>query len=67
MIVIVYDRKGNNAIEKTKEILNNLTFSKIEKYVIHTKKDYDERKNALDINLSNSNIAIGIAIINGLK
>jgi asparagine synthase (glutamine-hydrolysing) len=67
MIVIVYDRKGNNAIEKTKEILNNLTFSKIEKYAIYTKKDYDERKNALDINLSNSNIAIGIAIINGLK
>ena len=31
------------------------------------KVDYDEKKNALDINLSDSNIAIGIAIINGLK
>ncbi|MEM1574381.1 MAG: asparagine synthase-related protein [Nitrososphaerota archaeon] len=67
MIVIVYDKRGNDAIEKTKEILNNLTFSKIEKYVIHTKKDYDEKKNVSDINLSDSNIAIGIAIINGLK
>ena len=67
MIVIIYDKKGKNAIEKTKEILNNLTFSKIEKYAIHTRRDYDEKKNALDINLSDSNIAIGIAIINGLK
>ncbi|MEM2083314.1 MAG: asparagine synthase-related protein [Nitrososphaerota archaeon] len=67
MIVIVYDKKGTNAIEKTKEILDNLTFSKIEKYVIHTRRNYDERKSALDINLSDSNIAIGIAIINGLK
>ncbi len=67
MIVIVYDNKGKNAIEKTKEILNNLTFSKIEKYSIHTKKDYDEKKNVFDINLMDSNIAIGIAIINGLK
>lgn len=67
MIVIVYDYKGKNAIEKIKEILNNLTFSKIEKYSIHTRKDYDEKKNVFDINLMDSNIAIGIAIINGLK
>lgn len=67
MIVVVYDNKGNDAIERAKEMLNYLTFSKIEKYIIYTKRDHDERKNALDINLSDSNIAIGIAIINGLK